>query len=446
MFRIVSRSCIYFFVIVISGCSTLSIPDWVEGESQYYIPKDYLLGHGVGGNISVAEDNASRKITQQFNLLTTSEELSSQTNIIFNQIEFEEPWLNTDTDQYHVLAFISRDKAASFILNKMLALDELTYQFFEQAKNTTDLLEQTSYIDSALNAQTRRIKLKPVLKIVNSENDIPSSYNINRLTKIRDQLQVRINLQVDIKQEKPNVLEIDSIIKNSLDSAGFIRNKNISSKNHLLVELKINESPMLQTSGEFFMQGVLTASLKHQGEKSVRGQYQWTFNLTAKDHESLIQKTRQFLTTQLNTNLKRVIMDMMIIEYAHEENVPDQDYVDFDMPEFNKPKDITNSKTSSTKSNNLKPESSVVLPLSTEKMSGKNNQIKNNEEKTTESTQSNKQDSAPVSNTLSNTPAAANNTQKSSNTNPAPSNNKIPENNSSVTDDDPISTLPPLSN
>jgi len=427
MFSIVSRSCFYFFVIVISGCSTLSIPDWVEGESQYYIPKNYLLGHGVGGNISVAEDNASRKITQQFKLLTTSEELSSQTNIIFNQIEFEEPWLNTDTGQYHVLAFISRDKAASFILNKMLALDELTYQFFEQAKNTTDLLEQTSYIDSALNAQTRRIKLKPVLKIVNSENDIPSSYNINRLTKIRDQLQVRINLQVDIKQEKPDILEIDSIIKNSLDSAGFIRNENKSSKNLLLVELKINKSSMLQTSGEFFMQGVLTASLKHQGEKSIRGQYQWPFSLTAKDHDSLIQKSRQILTTHLNTNLKRVIMDMMIIEYAHEEDVPDQDYVDFDMPEFNKP-DITNNKTSSTKSNILKPESSVALPLSTEKMPGKNNQITNNEEKTTESTQSNKQNSAPVSNT------------------PATSNNKIPENNTIITDDDPVSTLPPLSN
>jgi len=423
MFRIVFRSCVCFFVIVISGCSTLSIPDWIEGESQYYIPKDYLLGHGVGGNISVAEDNASRKITQQFKQLTTSEELSSQTNIIFNQIEFEEPWLNTDTDQYHVLAFISRNKAASFILNKMLALDELTYQFFEQAKTTTDLLEQTSYIDSALNAQTRRIKLKPVLKIVNSENDIPSSYNIDRLTKIRDQLQVRINLQVDIKQEKPIVLEIDSIIKNSLDSAGFIRNENISSKNHLLVELKINESSMLQTSGEFFMQGVLTASLKHQGEKSIRGQYQWTFSLTAKNHESLMQKSRQILTTQLNANLKRVIMDMMIIEYAHEENVPDQDYVDFDMPEFNKPKDITNSKTSSTKSNILKPESSVALPLS-----GKNNQIKNNEDEIKESSQSNKQNSAPVSNP------------------PTTSNNKIPENNTNITDDDPISTLPALSN
>ena len=347
MVNIVARSYIGIFAILVSGCSTLPVPAWVEGKSQHYTTTTYLLGHGIGKNPSIAKDNAAQKITQQFKSVAESDEFNSQANIIFNQIEYEEPWLNTNTSQHHMLAFISRDKAASFIQSKMLALDELTYQFFEQAKRTTDLLEQTSYIDSAINAQTRRIKLKPVLKIITSENDLPSSYNVTRLSKIREQLQARINLQVDIENDKLG--ELDTIIKSSLDSIGFVRNEKKSSKNHLLVELKVDETVIPQTSGELLMQGVLTTSLQHKGDDAIRGSHQWTFSLTAKDHDSLIKKAREILTTQLNANLKRVIMDMMVIEYDTDENIPTQDHVDFDMPEFNTPdNNLDNNKKAKT--------------------------------------------------------------------------------------------------
>lgn len=460
MINIVTRNCIGIVAVItsISGCSTLDIPDWVEDKSPIYTSKAYLLGHGVGQNQSVAEDNASRKITQHFKSIITSEELSSQTNIIFNQIEFKAPWLNTDTSEYHVLAFISRDKAASFIQNKMLALDELTYQFFEQAKVTTDLLEQTSYIDSAINAQTRRVDLKPILRVINSKNDIPSSYNIARLSKIRNQLQARVNLRVDVTSDKLG--ELDTIIKSSLETAGFIRNNTIKTKNHLLVDLKIEETEIPESSGALLMQGVLITSLQHHDDKSaeniIRGSHQWTFSVTADNRKKLIQKSRDNLTSQLRKNLKQVIMDMMVIEYDTEEAIPNQDYVDFDMPEFNRPEnntDITSATQATIKSGlksrikskinpdsvNTTPETAKVDPINKDMNKNKKNQNISKKSTVIEPTQSDKQ----LSENNSTTTKAKMTKSDSLNANPPLNKTK----DTTVTDiDDPISSLPPLAN
>ncbi|VAW97223.1 hypothetical protein MNBD_GAMMA22-2249 [hydrothermal vent metagenome] len=335
MDNILARSLIAIFIITVSACSTLSIPDWVENNSQYYTTKDFLLGHGIAQSHAIAKESAARQITLQFKAVTASGELRSQANIVFNQIEYEEPWLNTNSKQHHVLAYISRSKVATFIQNKMLALDELTYEFFEQAKSSTDLLEQTSYVNSAINAQIRRNKLKPVLKIITNNTDIPTSYNIDRLSKVLTQLQKRINLLITISRDSLGNLNV--IMKRSLDVAGFIRNEKLPSKNHLLLTLKTEES---SASGSLSLKGKLTAVLEHkhdENNKTIRGKYQWTFNATASNRGTLIQKSRETLTAQINTNLKQVIMDMMMVEYDHEEDIPDQDFRDFDMPEFNAP-------------------------------------------------------------------------------------------------------------
>jgi hypothetical protein len=426
MSNIVTRSSVVFLVIAITSCSTVPVPAWVEGKSAHYTKDNYLLGHGVGQNEEVAEDNASRKITQQFKSTSSSDEFNPQTRIIFNQIEFEQPWTDTDSSEIHVLAYISRNKAASFIYSKMLALDELTYQFFELAKKTTDLLEQTSYINSAINAQTKRIDLKPILKIITSENDIPSEYNIERLSKIRDQLQARINLLVEIKNTKDTLggLDLDTVIKSSLDTAGFIRNEKKSSKNRLLVELKIEESPISQTTDEFFMQGSLITTLIHQGDNSERGQYKWTFNATAKDHDSLVLKAQNILSTQLNAKLKHVLMDMMIIEYHTDDNVPNQDYVDVDMPEFNSNDDSqseTKKETSTTDTKQTKTDSTTASQ--------------------TEKSTSSAVIATPVK---VSSPEKTSTTSDSIKADPAPDKNPVEP--SSTIVDDPISTLPALAN
>jgi len=429
-----------------SACSTLAVPDWVEGKSEYFTPQNYLIGHGIGYNLDVAEDNASRKITQQFKSVESTEELSSQTNIIFNQIEFEEPWLNTNSNQHHVLAFISRDKAASLIESKMLALDELTFQFFEQAKTTTDLLEQTSYIDSAISAQSRRVQLKPLLKVITNVSDLPSSYNIVRLSKVRDQLQARVNLKVKVTLDKLG--ELEKIIKNSLDSAGFIRNSKKSSRNTLVAELKIEESPIPKTSGELLMQGVLITSLHHDGDDSVRGQHQWTFSITAKDHKTLIQKSRENLITQLNKNLKKVIMDMMVIEYHNDDIIPNQDYRDFDMPEFNRLDTLAEDKNK----NKDKPKSPTDTAIATDKAKATSDnktseKISESEENTNKVEQ---QTSKPESETTPPDTQTDAKTVKPDDTSTATGEIKTLDTNpvlDSVTvPDDPISTLPPLSN
>ncbi len=408
MDNILARSLIAIFIITVSACSTLSTPDWVENNSQYYTTKDFILGHGIAQAHTIAKESAARQITLQFKAVTASGELSSQANIIFNQIEYEEPWLNTNSNQHHVLAYISRAKVATLIQNKMLALDELTYQFFEQAKSTTDLLEQTSYIDSAINAQIRRNKLKPVLKIITNDNDIPNSYNIARLTKIRQQLQTRVNLLINIS--KDSLGNLDTIIKRSLDAAGFVRNEKLPSKNHLLLTLKTEESAIPETSGALLLQGILTAALQHKHDKknkTIRGEYQWTFNVTAKNRNALIQKSRKILTAQLNANLKQVIMDMMMVEYDHEEDIPDQDFRDFDMPEFNAP--FTTDSENNIDKNNATP----AQPLKIRRTPS--GQIKKQHQKNAD----------PVA---------------SSQLKPIP-------NSTSVTDiEDPVSTLPPLAN
>ncbi|MFV2060735.1 MAG: hypothetical protein ACC653_08615 [Gammaproteobacteria bacterium] len=423
MRKLITRSSIVLLVSMITSCNTMPIPAWVENKSEHYTTTDYLLGHGIGDNQEIAEENASKKITLQFKDVASIDELDSQTKIIFNQIEFEQPWVDTDASETHVLAYISRNKAASFIYSKMLALDELTYRFFELAKKTTDLLEQTSYIDSAISAQTNRIGLKPILKIITSENDIPSEYNIKRLSKIRDQLQARINLTVEIKNAKdtPSGFDIDSVIKNSLDAAGFVRNDKKTSKNRLIVELKVTDSPKSQSSDGLFMQGVLTTTLQHTGDESDRGQYQWTFNATAKDQNSLIQKSQEILSKQLNAKLKHVLMDMMIIEYISDENIPSQDYVDIDMPEFNsneetppetnkenqaQAKETTSESQPTTESDPAKTEAAAIVAEPVKDAALK---------KTTADTETQKSDSKQVEP-------------------------------STIDVEDPVSTLPPLSN
>jgi len=428
MINIVTRSCTNIFLflfflglISLTACTTMYVPDWVKGKSEHYTNKTYLLGHGVGQNQEVAEDNASRKITQQFKSVSETAELSSQTNIIFNQIEFEKTWLNTDTSQHHVLAYISRDKVASFIQGKMLALDELTYQFFEQAKQTDDLLEQTSYINSAINAQNRRIKLKSILEIITKEYDIQNSYNVDRLSKIRDKLLTRINLQIDISQDKLG--ELDTIIKNSLNKAGFVRTNSKPSQNHLLVELKLEESPIPDSAGELLMQGVLTTSIQHKGDETLRGTHQWTFNVTATNHEMLISKSRDILITQLNANLKQVIMDMMIIEYDTESVIPNQDHVDFDMPEFNQTNDdnVADSKIKKieTTAEKVKIDLYKGKPADTENTNTAIISDVSDKPKSIEIDTSTKPDAKPIT---------------------------APIDNSTTVIDDPISTLPPLAN
>ncbi len=441
MFNILARTCIALLIVTLSGCSTLSIPDWVEGKSEHYITKTYLLGHGLGQNVSDAEESAARLIILQFKSVTTSEEQSSQANIIFNQIEFEEPWLNTNTNQHHVLAYVSRDKIATLIQNKMLALDELTYQFFEQAKATTDLLEQTSFVNSAINAQVRRIKLKPLLKIILSEYDTPSAYNVARLTKVREQLQKRINLKLDFKSD--SLGELDLIMKRSLDAAGFIRNENNRSSNHLLIELTLDEQTLPLPSGLMSMKGTLDITLNHDGDDSIRGQYQWKFDVTAKDRDTLIKKSREILTTKLNANLKKALMDMMLIDYEHEhdDNLPNQDYLDFDMPEFNKPDDNqSNQNPSKTKTDTSGTATDATPKLSIKKF-----------KKTTTVTnelENKKSDSTTISNNTKNA-----NTMPDVKSTPTPSKSAqdklyddLELDNDILNSEDPIGSLPPLAN
>ncbi len=426
MFNTLARTCITLFIVVLTGCSSLSVPDWVEGKSEHYTTKTYLLGRGLGQNLSDAKQSAARLIILQFKSVTTSEEQNSQANIIFNQIAYEEPWLNTDTNQHHVLAYVSRDKIATLIQNKMLSLDELTYQFFEQAKATTDLLEQTSFVNSAINAQVRRMKLNPLLKIILSEYDTPSAYNVARLSKVLEQLQKRINLKLKFKND--TLGELDTIVKRSLDQAGFIRNDKTASSNHLLIELTLDEKTLPLPSGLLSVKGTLTITLEHDGDETVRGQRQWTIDVTANDKNTLVKKSREMLTTKLNANLKDALMNMMLIDYEHEhdDNLPNQDYLDFDMPEFNSPnKTPTTPAKPKTVTNKTKAATAVTPGLSIEKF--KKTTTVTNEKTNTTSTNSN-----------------------SITTTSKPAQDKLYDDleldNRILEIDDPISALPPLAN
>jgi len=195
------------------------------------------------------------------------------------------------------------------------------------------------------------------------------------------------------------------------------------------VELKIDESPTSATSAtsaDLFVQGVLFITLQHQGDESNRGQYQWSFNATAKDHDSLIKKSQEILTTQLDKELKHVIMDMMIINYQTQENVPSQDYVDVDMPEFNANNDAAQDSNIQQPPKTKSTVAETKMPVKTESIKTEAPVVK----------------VAPATETIpEKTPATVTDNKKAE---PIMDKNTV---DSSTTDiEDPVSTLPPLAN
>ncbi len=326
-----------FLTLLIAACNTphtQKMPEWINGNSQRYSTALYLTGRGSGDNAQDAKDRARSDLAKQFEVIidessqqsqafvstevkghekhsldqSVSRQLNTYTTRNLSGVEIAEQWQSPETNTYHALAVLSRDRAQRQFEQEIAAYDDASRSDIQRAQSEKSNLLKAALLQRALNNQQLRSGVQRSLQVVDSSGrGRPSLYSLSTLKQSRDALLKQVSVQAITSEGE--VSELQKLLTAVLAETGFKSGDNQSS-DYQVTALLIND-PIEEERGWYWLRGTLQITLLDALGHEL-GVQRWPLKVSATTEKRAQQRMLSEASTTLKQNLRDSLLGFVL--------------------------------------------------------------------------------------------------------------------------------------
>jgi hypothetical protein len=315
--------------LFLSSLAWGAAPAWLNGEASKYPNAQYLVGRGEGSTESEAQNRARGDLASVFEVriavvtqnATTvtqatgqktqvnkqaTQQVSAKTDKVISGITIAEIWRDPVTQDFHVLAVLSRAHAAASLREEVSRIDQETQQFLQAANSATDPLLKIGALTQAWQSTVKREGFQSSLQVVDpsGRGAPPEVTQASVQMMINDTLKsVRI---APVVVEDSAVAEFAGILKGGLAAAGFLATQ--STEAEFTLEGKLSFNDLGRRDNWNWMRATLEISLVEKATHRVRGSKTWPVKASAQDAKTARSRALLEIEKVLNQQLRATLL------------------------------------------------------------------------------------------------------------------------------------------
>lgn len=273
-------------------------PDWIDGSSEQYSPRAWLVGIGSADDLATARDRARADLAKTFRVSVDSvsrdsqqyrsqdngagasseyssevqRDLTLRTQQILEGVTVPESWQDPDSKRHHALAVLNRAQAASRLRQDIGGLDAAAESLLGRARAASDDFTRAQLALEVVENQRRRAVLQDMLRAVDaSGTGIALRWPLAQLEADLKSALSRITLRAEGKSPWK------SILAGQLADSGF----EVNDSGQYTVTLNADENA-IKRDGWHWLRANLVLDVKGPDGRSL-GQQRWELKESATD-------------------------------------------------------------------------------------------------------------------------------------------------------------------
>ena len=319
--------------LLLAACSTTKPqnvqPDWVNGNSASYPASAYLTGRGDGDILAVAQDRARADLAKTFsvdvseqskdvsaysqgnasgmqtsqNSLDVSRNISTRTDAVLQGVVISDTWQDPRTHSYHVLATLSRSKAATALRQQIADLDAGTRASLAAAQSSSELFDKIAAAGQAVDAQHTRAGLQRALQVVDiTGQGMPPEWPLAKLEA--DHVALLKQLQITAVAEGRNADAVKKVLAGSLADAGFT----VADAAPYTMTANLDYTTLQPQGGWYWITGALQVSLDGTDSRA-HGVRRWDIKVSGTDPQLAEQRVMDQVAQYLQSDIQATVLD-----------------------------------------------------------------------------------------------------------------------------------------
>ena len=283
-------------------------PDWLDGSSEQYPSRSFVIGIGSADDLATARDraradlaktfrvsiDATSRDTQQYssqdNGVGASSEysaeiqrdLSVRTQQVLEGVTVPESWQDMDSRRYHALAVLNRAQAAARLRQDISGMDAAAATLLNRARATDDNFSRAQLALEVVENQRRRAVMQDMLRAVDpTGNGVAPRWPLAQLEADLQTALSRITLQPEGSSPWRDILA------GQLADSGFT----ISEHGEYVVRLTADENA-IKRDGWHWLRTNLVLDIKNAEGRSL-GQQRWEIKESATDAGTAEMRVRE---------------------------------------------------------------------------------------------------------------------------------------------------------
>lgn len=313
---------------ILAACSTAkpqnAVPDWVAGNSTAFPAASYLTGRGESDNLAVAQDRARADLAKTFsvdvseqskdvsaysqnsmgakNSLDVSRDISTRTDAVLQGVVISDTWQDPQTHSYHVLATLSRNKAAAALRQQIADLDAGTQASLAAAQGSTDLFDKIAAAGQAVDAQQTRTGLQRELQVVDiTGQGMPAQWPLSKLQA--DRAALLKQLQISAVAEGHDADAMKKLLAGSLADAGFT----VADAAPYTMTANLDYTTLQPQGGWYWITGSLQVTLNGTDSRA-HGVRRWDIKVSGTDPQLAQQRVMDQVSQYLQSDIQSTVL------------------------------------------------------------------------------------------------------------------------------------------
>ena len=318
--------------LVLAACSTTkpqnAVPDWVNGNSASFPASAYLTGRGDGEMLALAQDRARADLAKSFsvavseqskdtsaysqgnaggtqvtqNSLDVSRNISTRTDAVLQGVVISDTWQDPQTHSYHVLATLSRSKAAAALRQQIANLDAGTRASLAAAQGSTDLFDKIAAAGQAVDAQQTRTGLQRYLQVVDiTGQGMAPEWPLSKLQADRTALLKQ--LQISAAAEGRNADAVKKLLAGSMADSGFT----VADAAPYTMTANLDYTTLQPQNGWYWITGTLQVSLSGTDSRA-HGVRRWDIKVSGTDPQLAEQRLMDQVSQYLQSDIQSTVL------------------------------------------------------------------------------------------------------------------------------------------
>ena len=212
-----------------------------------------------------------------------SRNLMTYTSRTLEGVEIAQQWHDSQKDQHHALAVLSRNKARQQFSQQISALDIEIQQHLDQAKRESSSLYKAGAVQKTLDKQLQRMGLQRSLQVVDQTGrGIPSKVTLTELERIRNEFLGRLKLTTQATDKG-----LLRILNSEVSKAGFSITKTDNSDYKLILGRSLD--PIIKEKNWYWLRGSLELQLQDVNGETI-GVQRWPLKVSATTEQRANQR------------------------------------------------------------------------------------------------------------------------------------------------------------
>ena len=318
--------------LLLAACSTTkpqnAVPDWVAGTSTAFPTSQYLTGRGEADVLALAQDRARSDLAKTFsvdvseqskdvssysqstapgnagpqNSLDVSRNISTRTDAVLQGVVISDTWQDPQTHAYHVLATLSRNKAAAALRQQIADLDAGTQASLAAAQGSSDLFDKIAAAGQAVDTQQTRAGLQRELQVVDvTGQGMAPQWPLAKLQADRTALLKQ--LRVSAASEGRDADAVKKLLAGSLADAGFT----VADASPYTMTANLDYTTLQPQGGWYWITGSLQVSLSGTDSRA-HGIRRWDIKVSGTDPQLAQQRLMDQVSEYLQNDIQSTLL------------------------------------------------------------------------------------------------------------------------------------------